>query len=125
MIKNIHSSSKYLTVQQTHGNPINPYPTLPSTGAVGMMRWNPTSGTIEVWDNTSWISITATAEVNLSPHTEDLLDWAMKQKTRMERLERLATENVTIRDALENYTRAEEALRIFEALCEKTESDAA
>lgn len=121
MIKHISSSSKHLSISNWGGATVNAYPSMPSTGAVGMMRWNPTSNGIEVWDGNAWANVTGATEVNLNRDTEELLDWAMKQKTRMERLERLATENVTIRDALENYTRAAEALDILETLCEKVE----
>lgn len=118
MIKHIGSASPYLQVSQSASNHIGMYPSMPSTGGLGMMRWNPSSNGIEVWDGSAWLNVTSTAEVSLSHEAVELLDWARKQKARSEKLERLAENNVTLQDALDSYKHAEEALRIVEALCD-------
>ena len=124
MIKYLSSAGPYLQVAQSTSGQIGMYPSMPSTGAVGMMRWNPTSNGIEVWDGSAWVNVTSTAEVSLSREAEELLDWAKKQKARSEKLERLAEDNVTLQDALDRYKNAEEALRIVEALCDTGNSGA-
>lgn len=89
-----------------------------------MVRYNPSSSAMEVYDGMAWQNISSSAEIKLSDETERLLEWAKAQKQRYENLERLAQDNVTIRDALNNLYKAEEALQIIAALCETGGSDA-
>jgi len=124
MIKNLYSNSSHIKLSHHGGVTINQYPSQPSTGGVGMVRYNPSSSTLEVYDGMAWQNINSSAEITLSQETEALLAWAMAQKLRHENLERLAKDNVTIRDALNNLYKAEEALQIIAALCETGSGDA-
>jgi hypothetical protein len=91
-----------------------------NTGAVGMTRYNPSSANMEVWDGSTWLSISASTDVSLTPDTIQLLEWARRERDRQLRYEAMARDNVTIADALESVKDAELRLRELAILCDDT-----
>lgn len=90
--------------------------------AVGMVRYNTNSQSMEVYDGSSWLNIEAHTVVSMQPDSERALTWAKEQMHRMTKLEKMAETNPTIADALAALRHAEEQLRIVEILC-KEEQD--
>ena len=90
----------------------------PNTSAVGMTRYNPSSANMEVWDGSTWISISASTDVSLTPDTVELLEWARRERDKQLRYEALARDNVTIADALESVKDAELRLLELTILCD-------
>jgi hypothetical protein len=117
MIKDILPSSEYLRVTL---NPNSTYINGQSgLHGVGNVRYNTTNQNLEVYDGKSWIMINmGVARVGLDSEAVDLLNWAKKQKEQQEKLERLAKDNVTIQDAINQLHKAEERITIVAALCD-------
>lgn len=117
-IKTIDSPSKHIIVS----TPPPPYVLNTAMGqSVGMMRYNTSSSSIEVYDGHSWININTHSTVSMTPDAEAALTWAINYRKRMAALEDLALSNPTIANALENLHKAEEQLHIVEILCKEDE----
>lgn len=120
MIKHI-LQGRGLTVSSYGQNYINT-PSSSQVSAFGTLRYNPENQNIEVYNGNSWVSISYNVEVKLDNDTEELLNWVRVERDRIKELERLAKENVTIRDALDKYRNSAEQLKVIETLC-KTEKN--
>lgn len=72
-----------------------------NTGAValGMMRYNVQTYTIEVWDGAMWRSMPAT-HVELAPEVRSVLEWAQQAQAREQELAELAKSNAALQDLL-------------------------
>lgn len=117
MIKDIYSSSPFLTVNQYNnynggGN------------AAGLIRWSASSQSLETWDGFSWMPIGGNVDVSLTIEAQELLEWAREERSRQRRLEEKAKTNDTIRNALDRCRAAEEQLRIVEILCDESNEGA-
>jgi hypothetical protein len=104
MIKGIAHSGRYLQVNG--GSPMNPY--IPSGGqSAGMLRYNTSINTIEVYDGQVWKEVSSNfANVALTSEAEALLDWARKKRDEELQLEVLAKEHPAINIALGNLKKA-------------------
>lgn len=76
----------------------------------GMMRYH-SGGKVEVYDGSSWITASGSANVTLSPDAERALSWAIQKQREEQELEKLAHNHPAIQAALENLRRAEEQLK--------------
>ena len=94
-----------------------------NTGAVGMLRYNPSSANMEVWDGSTWISISASTDVSLTQDTIELLEWARKERNKQLRYKAMAKDNVTLADALESVKDAELRLLELAILCDTSNSN--
>lgn len=84
---------------------------------VGQVRYNGSAQCMEVYDGMTWLSMgTAFPTVNLSPEVQTVLNWARAKMSEEAKLEKLAEDNPTLKDALEALHRAEEQVRILAAL---------
>ena len=84
---------------------------------VGQVRYNGSSQNMEVYDGVTWLSMSAAfPTINLSPDVQATIDWARAKMAEETRLEKLAKENPTLRDALDALRQAEEQVRIVAAL---------
>lgn len=119
-IKSLHSATDRHIQVQTTGTPY--IHTNPMAQGVGMIRYNTSSSTMEVYDGSSWLNIETHASVALNERSARGIDWAIEQMERMARLEKLAEDNPTIADALASLRHAEEQLRLVEILCEQEET---
>lgn len=112
MINNVYGGSEFLQVQ-TYAN--TPYINT-GTLSAGQLRFNPVNRSMEVYDGSSWVLLSSSAEVTLSPSAEEILRWG-RQKMEDERNWReMAERNPTVKDAYEKFKQAEEQLKIVQAL---------
>jgi hypothetical protein len=116
MINNVYGGSEFLSVS-TYSN--HPYISIGSLSA-GQVRYNPTSRSTEVYDGANWVMLASSAEVKLSYSAEEILRWGRQKMDEEKKIRELAEKNVTIADALDQFKRAEEQLKIVVALTEET-----
>ena len=70
MITNVYSHSGFVTANSTVGGPyINA-----GTPSAGMLRYH--NSQVQVYDGTSWLAMTGTSSVGLSPEAEKIMNWA-------------------------------------------------
>ena len=117
MIKSIHSNSPFITV--SGGNPGSTYIGNYSNNApgVGNMRYNPNSQTIEVYDGSTWIILSAHhTNINLSDDAVSVLEWARKIRDEDLERERLVQTNPVIKDLVNQIKDKEEQIKIVQML---------
>ena len=86
-----------------------------SSPSSGMMRYNGNSQCIEVYDGGSnvWLQLYGkTADINISPMLQTVVDWAQKKMAEEAEWERLAKTNDAVKIALENVRKSREQLDI-------------
>ena len=97
MIKNI-SGGTYINVMG--GNSSYPYVNM-SNASAGMLRYNGNNQNFEVYDGSSWMTISGNSSmVDLSHDAKELLEWARAKRAEEEYLKREAEKNPTIKDLL-------------------------
>jgi len=111
MIKNIYSSSNHIQINPGYGNvpPISP-----GAQSAGMLRWNTSSNTIEVYNGVAWFSVDTTANITLSDYAQQALDWAVKKMQEEERLQSLMSRHPGLKDLHDKY-------EIMKVLCQEEE----
>lgn len=122
MIKVINSSSPWVDVQGGHPGTmyVNMHGNNPATGQV---RYN--GSTLEVYDGNMWTQISmGYATVGLTDTAVETLNWAHKKMMQEQQWEKMAKDNVTVADALEQYKNvvklAEEQMKVVVALTEQS-----
>ena len=84
---------------------------------VGQVRYNGSSQNMEVYDGVTWLCMSAAyPSIELSPDVQTVLNWARAKMSEEAKLEKLAADNPTLRDALDALRQAEEQVRIVAAL---------
>ena len=81
----------------------------------GMMRWNGNSNCIEVFDGSMnlWQQMHGkTADIQLSPQIQAVINWANLKMAEESEWEKLATTNDAVKIALENMKKAKQQLNI-------------
>ena len=81
----------------------------------GMMRWNGNNNSIEVFDGSMniWQQMHGkTADIQLSPQIQAVINWANQKMTEESEWEKLATTNDAVKIALENMKKAKQQLDI-------------
>jgi hypothetical protein len=116
MINNIHGNSNWLNVQTYPGN--KPYfnTTQPATGT---LRYNPNlnSGCMEVYDGNGWQQIAnASANVDLSEHTKEILTWAEKKMSEERELKELMEQHPGLQEL-------HDKLEMMKILCQQEENN--
>ena len=76
----------------------------------GMLRYH-SGGRVEVYDGNSWITVSGSANITLSPIAEDAITWAIKKQQEEKELEQLSQNHPAVKAAIENLRRAEEQLK--------------
>jgi len=96
MIKNLTSSSTYITVS-------NPYlPTTYMNGMnVGQVRYNPTMQQLEVYDGSQWLIVSNGATVGLSYEADSAIRWAIEKQKQEEELKAKMAKYPALKDAYE------------------------
>ena len=90
-----------------------------SNSLVGQMRYNGSNQSMEVYDGTTWLTMSPTyTTVELSGEVQSIIHWARMKMAEEERLKELAVKHPTVADALEAVKRAEEQVCIVAALVE-------
>lgn len=99
MIKQLTSSSTYVTVQ-------NPYPpSIYNNGMmnVGQVRYNPTLQQMEVFDGNMWQVISSSATVGLSWEADSAIRWAIEKQKAEEDLKLRMERHPGLKDAYEKF----------------------
>ena len=97
MIKNI-TGGQYIQVMG--GSTSHPYVNM-SNPSAGMMRYNGLNQNMEVYDGTSWMTISGNSSmVDLNNDAKELLEWARAKRAEELYLKREAEKNPTIKDLL-------------------------
>jgi hypothetical protein len=107
MIKGINAGSPYLTVSGgTSSTYINNYS---GTQGVGNVRYNTSSQSMEVYDGNNWQMLNMSyATVDLSYDSQQLLEWARKERNRQFEREEKMKNNPALQKAMEAIKRAED-----------------
>ena len=71
--------------------------------SAGMVRYNPNTQTLEVYDGNSWLAIAGSADVGLSPEAQQIMDWAYKKMKEDEQLEVLMEKHPGLKDLHEKF----------------------
>jgi hypothetical protein len=118
MITSITSIGKYVEVNYSTGSNhiVNP------SGAqgVGNLRFNTNTQTMEVYDGNMWRPLNVNnPRLGLTPHAEELLDWAEKKMREELELKELAKTNSTIKDLMDTIEQKQEQISIVRTLIKK------
>ena len=89
----------------------------PGSQSAGMIRYNTSSQTTEVYDGNTWLTMSSSPSVALSNDTLEVLDWARKKMLEEQNLYKLMEQHPGLKDAYEKF-------EIMKALCSKEEDNA-
>lgn len=116
MIKNI-TGGPGINVQG--GTPSMTYIS-PGSQSAGILRYNPNSGNIEVYDGLAWLTLsTGYANIDLAPHVQAVVAWAQGKMAEETRLRQLAEKHPVVADAIAAVAHAQEQLDIVTTLVQK------
>lgn len=116
MITNI-VGGQYLNIQ----TPGVTYYNNSSMPGAGMLRYH-SGGKVEVHDGNSWLGVSGSAHLSLSPDATSALEWAIKKRAEEQEIERLSKDHPAVKAAYENVKRAEEQLKATIILSKDEES---
>ena len=85
----------------------------------GMVRFNTSNQSLEAYDGSTWINISASISIEMNYGAIDTLHWAMKKMTEEKRIAELADKHPMVADALATLKDASERLEVALALTEK------
>jgi len=84
---------------------------------VGNLRYNTSSQQLEVYDGTNWVILnTSYADIRLSVEAESLLDWAKRKQHEEAMLEKLAQENTTVKDLVDQIKEKQAQIKMVQTL---------
>lgn len=112
MIKTIHSSTRHIEINNSYSNvpPISP-----GAQSAGILRWNTSSNSIEVYNGVAWFSVETSANILLSPDAQQAVDWAVKKMREEDRLQSLMARHPGLKDLNDKF-------RVMLALCQDKEN---
>jgi hypothetical protein len=88
-----------------------------SNTLVGQVRYNGSSQNMEVYDGSSWLTMTSSyPTVELSGDVQSILNWARVKMLEEQRIQELAAKHPSVADALQAVKQAEEQVKIVAAL---------
>jgi hypothetical protein len=115
MIRNISTTSKYMQVMG--GSPSTYLNTYTGAQGVGNLRYNTTNQQLEVYDGSNWTLLNMSyADVRLSTEAETLLDWAKRKQHEEAMLEKLAQENTTVKDLVDQIKEKQTQIKMVQTL---------
>lgn len=97
MIKYLNTASPHLVVTGSTG------PYVPHSTDVGQLRYSPSSQSIEVYNGMSWVAVSTTATVDLTPDAQNALTWASQKMQEEIELKRLMQEHPGLEEAYERF----------------------
>lgn len=101
MIKSISTHSpRWMTVYSPSQSPY----ISPGCMSAGMVRYNSSPQNLEVYDGNAWLTLSASADVGLSPEAQQVMDWAYRKMKEDEELESLMAKHPGLRDLHEKFT---------------------
>jgi len=88
-----------------------------SNSSAGMVRYNGNSNNMEVYDGSSWMSLTgAYPMIELDGDVLAVVNWAKEKMNKEAKIQELAKTNPTVADALAAFEKAQEQLDIVATL---------
>jgi hypothetical protein len=88
-----------------------------SNASAGMIRYNGNSNNMEVYDGSSWMSLTgAYPMIELDGDVLAVVNWAKEKMNKEAKIQELAKTNPTVADALAAFEKAQEQLDIVATL---------
>jgi hypothetical protein len=113
MIKGIASGQGVIV----HGNNGSyPYVNM-SNASAGMVRYNGNNQNFEVYDGSSWMTISSNyITLELDADVKSLLEWARKKRTEEIERDLLAHTNPTIKDLIKQIEEKEEQILVVQNL---------
>ncbi len=108
MINNISGMNNVVV---TGGTSFMPYVSM-SNPSAGMVRYNGSNQSMEVYDGMSWLTMNNNhASIDLTGAANAAITWAMRKMAEEAELERLADSHPAVKAAYENMKRAAEQLK--------------
>lgn len=98
MIKNLNSSSTYLTIN-TYAPP-NVYG---NGNMSGTIRYNTNTQAYEVYDGSNWLMVSQTATVGLSWDADNAIRWAIEKQKEEAELKQRMEQHPGLKDAYEKF----------------------
>ena len=100
MIKGISTHSpRWMSVYSPSQSPY----ISPGSMSAGMVRYNNSSASLEVYDGNAWLTLSGSADVGLTPEAQATLDWAYKKMKEDEQLEELMNKHPGLKDLHEKF----------------------
>jgi hypothetical protein len=87
------------------------------------LRYNSSLQRLEGNTGHSWEDLTANIDIKLSNDVKSVMDWAKDKMNKEQQYKILATEYTSVKDALDNLTKAQERLDIVSALVKNGENN--
>jgi hypothetical protein len=111
MIKNIYSRTDHIQI----GNGYSTVPPMsPGAQSAGMLRWNTSSNSIEVYNGVAWFSVDTTTDVFLSPIAQQAMDWSIKKMEEDLRLQSLMDRHPGLKELNDKF-------EMMKVLCQEEE----
>ena len=111
MITNVYSTGAFVTAHNLSSTPyVNP--NAPSSG---MLRYH--NNQLQVYDGSSWLLMSGTANVGLSPEAEEIMNWAREKMEEEREARAMAEQCPAVADALNVVWESEQQLKTIVALC--------
>ena len=112
MIKHIHSNTNHIQINNGYSNvpPISP-----GAQSAGMLRWNTSSNSIEVYNGVAWFSVETNTNIFLGNDAQQAIDWAVKKMQEEDRLKSLMDRHPGLKDLNDKF-------RVMLALCQEEEN---
>lgn len=101
MINTAHSTSPLLNVNVSGSVPYIAAGT--AVPMLGMVRWNPSRGCMEVYDGTAWHAYAQNLTVDLSPDVESTVRWAQRKQAEEEELDELCRKHPGLQASREQF----------------------
>ena len=104
-------------MQVMGGSPSTYLNTYTGAQGVGNLRYNTTNQQLEVYDGSNWTLLNMSyADVRLSTEAETLLDWAKRKQHEEAMLEKLAQENTTVKDLVDQIKEKQTQIKMVQTL---------
>lgn len=111
MIKSLTSNSPYLHIQNGYNNvpPISP-----GAQSAGMLRYNTSSNSIEVYNGVAWFGVDTNIQLNLSEAAHEALKWTEQKMHEESRLKDLISKHPGLKDLHDKF-------EMMKVLCQEEE----
>lgn len=111
MIKNIYSRTDHIQIGQGYSSvpPISP-----GAQSAGMLRYNTSSNTMEVYNGVAWFPVETTTDILLSPIAQQAIDWSIKKMEEDLKLQSLIARHPGLKDLNDKF-------EMMKILCQEEE----
>jgi hypothetical protein len=92
----------------------------PGSQSAGMLRYNSSSGNVEVYDGVAWLTLSSgPTQVSLDGPTQEAVQWVRRRMEDEKRLAELAKRHPAVADAVAAVAQAQEQLDIVTTLVQR------